>query len=56
MEKTSVFSVTSKMVFKLNALTETPVGKSTLAKFRNSIGKNLLNYGLYSLKISLRNF
>lgn len=41
MEKTSVFSVTSKMVFKLNALTETPVGKSTLAKFRNSIGKNL---------------
>ncbi|MGP1616439.1 type I-E CRISPR-associated protein Cse2/CasB [Peptostreptococcus stomatis] len=43
MEKTSVFSVTSKMIYKLNALAGTPVGKSTMAKFRNSIGKNLEN-------------
>ncbi|WP_304083602.1 type I-E CRISPR-associated protein Cse2/CasB [Peptostreptococcus stomatis] len=43
MDKVSIFSVTSKMIYKMNAIIETPEGKSTLAKFRNSIGKNLEN-------------
>lgn len=41
MDKVSIFSVTSKIIRKINAITGTPEGKSTLAKFRNSIGKDL---------------
>ncbi len=39
--KSSVSSVTSKILVKLNALTDSSSGKAILAKLRNSVGKPL---------------
>ncbi len=39
--KETVFSVTKKILIKLNALTDIPSGKAILAKLRHSVGKPL---------------
>ena len=41
MKKNSIYSVTSSIIYKLNALSEISSGKSYLAKLRNSIGKDI---------------
>lgn len=39
----NIYSITSNIIYKLDALSEMPSGKSLLAKLRNSIGKNISN-------------
>ncbi len=39
--KKTVYSVTKNIIFKLEVLSEQPIGKAYLAKIRNSIGKSI---------------